>query len=627
MKRLGFSLIGRSSNRYRRKVIVKQALQLGAVVISIVLVLGVMVQYAPPLLHRLADKAEEWTGALEEMVQPPAPVYTPTQVTDYKLVENKEIYADDDPTSVVTMYLTVRPGNASESSDHTWTEVNTYDKYYYEDEGIDRYKVEAILQVGDENGPLEGEVGYGAVIPNATVQIRGQTSSRNDQKGYKVELKEGMGTWRGQRTINLNKHQGERLRFRNKLAYDLMKDIPYMTACRTQFVHLYVKDETAGGKGKFEDYGLFTQVEQINKAYLKARDLDPNGQLYKIEMFEYYMYEDAIRLANDADYDKTAFEDVMEIKGDEDHYKLLQMLKEVNDYSIPIEDTVEKWFDTENLFYWMGFHILMGNDDTNARNYFLYSPCNVDKFYIMSWDNDGSLRETEQLILNEGYQSEGDWEYGISNYWGNVLYSRMFKEQKYRDGLTAAIEDLRASYLTDEKVEALTEKYKQVVKPYVYRNPDIAHVGLTQEQYEEVADHFASDIETNYQRYFESLEKPMPFFIGVPEVVADNKLYFTWGNAYDFDNEEITYSLSLARDYRFKDLIYQDNDVKIPGVVIDSLPEGTYYLRVIATNKSGYSQYAFDYLKDPDYGSTKIFGTIEFRIDADGTVSQTDMVE
>lgn len=57
----------------------------------------------------------------------------------------------------------------------------------------------------------------------------------------------------------------EGLRFRNKLAYDLMKDIPQMISARTQFVHLYVKDETEGGSGVFEDYGLFTQVEQMNK--------------------------------------------------------------------------------------------------------------------------------------------------------------------------------------------------------------------------------------------------------------------------------------------------------------------------------------------------------------------------
>ena len=230
---------------------------------------------------------------------------------------------------------------------------------------------EAILQVGDENGPLQGEVGYGEIVPNATVKIRGQSSTERVQKNYKIELKEGKGEWRGQRTINLNKHGGEGLRYRNKLAYDLMKDIPQMMAARTQFVHLYVKDETAGGSGVFEDYGLYTQVEQMNKTYLKTHGLDNNGHMYKIEFFEFMRYEDAIKLATDPTYDVDRFEDYLEIKGDDDHSKLIAMLEDVNDYSIPIEETVEKWFDTENIFYWMGFHILMGNEDTQSRNYYL----------------------------------------------------------------------------------------------------------------------------------------------------------------------------------------------------------------------------------------------------------------
>lgn len=39
--------------------------------------------------------------------------------------------------------------------------------------------------------------------------------------------------------------------------------------------------------GKFEDYG-YTQVEQLNKAALKV--MDWNGQLYKINSFEFYRY-------------------------------------------------------------------------------------------------------------------------------------------------------------------------------------------------------------------------------------------------------------------------------------------------------------------------------------------------
>lgn len=562
-----------------------------------------------------AADVQDGTASYVEKVSP--------SVEDYRLRDNKSIYEDDDESSVVTMYLTVREGNSAENTDHTWAEINTYSKYWYEDRGIPQYAVEGILQVGDENGPLPDEVGYDETVPNAIIKIRGQTSSEREQKNYKIELKEGKGEWRGQRTINLNKHVSEGTRFRNKLAYDLMKEVPQMMAARTQFVHLYVKDETEGGNGVFEDYGLYTQVEQINGRYLKAHGLDNNGHLYKNEFFEFYRYEDAIKLITDPTYDLNAFETYLEVKGNTDHSKLIEMLEDVNDYSIPIEETVEKWFDTENLFYWMGFQILIGNADTNARNYFIYSPLNVDKFYFISWDNDASLTAMEDVMVGRNGFA-GSWEAGISNYWGNVLFQRMYKLEEYRNGLTQAIETLYTEYLTAEKVTELIQLYKPVVKPYVYSMPDLMYAPITSEQYETVTDSMAGEIEDNYQAYLESLEKPMPFFIAVPSV-ENGRLQITWDASYDFDNENITYSVEIASDYLFQNMLYSQQNIRVPSVEINPLPEGQYFVRIRSTNESGRTQDSFDYYVLD--GGSKVYGTKCFYVLADGTIEEDIYVE
>ena len=176
------------------------------------------------------------------------------------------------------MYLTVSEGNASDNTDHTWTQVNSYSAYHYDELGIERYAVNGLLQVGDENGPVEGQLGYGQVVPNATVTIRGQTSTRYAQKNYRITIRDNKGTWDDQKVINLNKHEQDQSRFANKLCYDLMSELPGMIAMRTRFVHLYVKDMTEGGSGEFKDYGLYTQVEQLNKRALRSHGLDKNGQ-------------------------------------------------------------------------------------------------------------------------------------------------------------------------------------------------------------------------------------------------------------------------------------------------------------------------------------------------------------
>lgn len=536
-------------------------------------------------------------------------------VEDYQLRDNDAVYEDDDEDSIVTMYLTVRKGNSAENTDHTWTEVNTYSKYWYEENNINQYAVEGILQIGDENGPIPGELGYGETVPNTIVKIRGQTSTMRNQKNYKIEIKDGKGEWRGQQTINLNKHVSEGTRFINKLAYDLMKDIPEMMSARTQFVHLYVKDETEGINNVFEDYGLYTQVEQINKRYLKTHGLDSNGQLYKAEFFEFFRYEDAIKLSTDPTYDLDVFEDYLEVKGDSDHTKLIEMLEDVNDYSIPIEDTVEKWFDTENLFYWMGFHILMGNVDTQSRNYYLYSPLNVNKFYFISWDNDGSFNSLQDELRGQ-VSSEGSWMYGISNYWGNVLYQRLFKNEDYRNQLTQTMDILRTQYLTEDKINSLINMYRYVVKPYVYSMPDIIYAPFTEEEYESMANGIAGEIEKNYNTYLLSLEKPMPFYIGTPELI-DGNLRFIWDAAYDFDNEDITYSVEIASDYLFQNVLYSQLNQRIPQIEISPLPAGQYFVRIRATNESGQTQDAFDYY---NIDGRRIWGTRCFYVLPDGSI-------
>lgn len=242
-----------------------------------------------------AASASASTGAEEKAPR--------TELNGVHLRDNPELYTVYDDSGVVTMYLTVSRGNDSENTNHSWAQINHYSAYDYAAMGVPRYQVNALLQVGDENGPLPGELGYGVEAPNATVQIRGQSSSRNAQKNYKIKLKKNKGSWRGQRTIALNKHMGEGLRFRNKMAYDLIKGIDQMMGLRTQFVHLYVKDLTDSDTGAFVDYGLYTQVEQLNKTALKAHGLDSTGQLYKVNFFEFYRYEDAIKLTTDPTFD------------------------------------------------------------------------------------------------------------------------------------------------------------------------------------------------------------------------------------------------------------------------------------------------------------------------------------
>ena len=539
---------------------------------------------------------------------------------DVHIRDKDLIYENQDNTEIVTMYLTVSYGNAAENTNHTWEEINTYSAYDYEEMGVDRYQVAGLLQVGDENGLIAGELGYGQSAPNCTVQIRGQSSSRNVQKNYKISIKDNKGEWRGQTTIALNKHQSDGLRFRNKLGFDLLSGIDQLLSLRTTFVRLYVKDTTAGSDAKFEDYGIYTHVEQLNKTALETHGLDKRGHLYKVNFCEFYRYEDVIVLKNDSTYDLTAFEQILEIKGDDDHSKLIGMLERVNDYSSPIETILEENFDTENIAYWMAFQLLVGNVDTQSRNFYLYSPLNSERFYILAWDLDGMFKRSEHALTGRVDYSE--WENGVSNYWGNILFKRCLKSDVFRASLDAAVEDLYKTLL-DGRLEEYVKTYSELLKPLIYEGRDALYMPITQPQYDAVAAALSDEVRSNYENYKKSYEKPMPFYIGTP-TLEDGMISIIWEVAYSFDVESITYTFELATDYNFTNPIVKETNLSLPSVKFDTLPAGQYFVRITARDEAGDTQVAFDYYITEN---GKIYGTKCFYVDAEGQIVEDIYVE
>ena len=108
-------------------------------------------------------------------------------------------------------------------------------------------------------------------------------------------------------------------------------------------------------------------------------------------------------------------------------------------------------------------------------------------------------------------------------------------------------------YLSEERLSTMISQYENVVRPYLYSMPDQMHAPLTQAQYDTVAAGIPEEVEKNYELYLESLEKPQPFYIGTP-AIQDNALNLNWDVSYDFDAEDITYTVELATDYQFQTL-------------------------------------------------------------------------
>ncbi len=162
-------------------------------------------------------------------------------------------------------------------------------------------------------------------------------------------------------------------------------------------------------------------------------------------------------------------------------------------------------------------------------------------------------------------------------------------------------------------------QYADVVRPYLYRAPDLESASLEDENmYNSLISMIAGEVEENYGYYLTSLEKPWPFFVSTPEVLEDGRISVQWDVSYDLDGEDIRYTFILARDYNFTDVIYREDNMYLPEATFDALDPGIYFIRVQSTNESGYTQECFDYYSTESDG--KAYGAKAFIVNADGSI-------
>ncbi len=536
-------------------------------------------------------------GTVATLVEPekeePILPYEENPLNDLKLYDNTDIYHQDDDTHIYELYVTILP---PQNGSLTFNELNVYYNQPNYDDSLDIEDpfVEAYFE---QVKPTGKDLPHS---PNATMKIRGQSSRLARVKSYKIKLFDTTEPWDGFDIINLNKHYGDKLKIVNKFCYDYFELIPDFVSMRTRFVKLYVRDLSSAKDSSFVNYGLYTFIEQPNKNFLRTHGLDVNAHLYKAEYFEFYRYASHIKSKEDMTFDSDRFNQVLDAKGNDNHEKIIKMLDAVNDYSLDINEVVDQYFDRDNLYTWLAVNILLNNIDTNSRNFILYSPLNSDIWFFIPWDYDGSLRDP--------YNSK--WQRSIANYWGMVLFERLFKDPDNIYELSQKIEEL-SEIINEENTKKLLNSYFNTVINTLQSHPDNQYMRDTKAEYKQELFSIINKIEVNRQDYYVSLENPLPFFMGEPEQM-DGEYHFVWEASYDFQGDDLTYHFALSTDPDFNHLLVNQENIKSTQYVIPNLNPGNYFWKVTVYDSKGNSMDAFDYIRLNDVIK---YGVKSFNID------------
>lgn len=464
--------------------------------------------------------------------------------------------------------------------------------------------------------------GYPVVATaNAKMRMRGSSTRLADQKSYRVKLNSKspcitstVPCWRNDEiTLQFNKHPYDLARVRNKLAFDLMRDIPHINSLRTQFAHITYNDGSADS-----DLGLFTHVEKMGKEYLLNRGYAPTSNIYKAN--EFY-FESDTRLDVDPTISGSEFESVLEVENDSgDHMALRAMVTALNDDSVDFNTTFDTYFNRNNYLTWLATNILFGNHDTLTQNFALYQPAGGNRFYFLPWDYDGSLGfEDQPNELAEGDLYD-DWQLGLANWWGSPLHRRFMQEPGNLALIKAAVKEVRDQYLLAAQVQSRIDSYKTLVETLITSAPDLQDLPtysaspLTDaQQWADEYQRLTTTVQTNYDRFISRLQNPMPYWQAAAIDTTSGKLVLEWDASFDLQKNPVTYSIKVATDPAFTagSVIFSKTGLSTTLATTTAPAAGTYYMQVVARDSEGHTTHAFD---RTDVGNSRYFGVLQFTL-------------
>ena len=499
------------------------------------------------------------------------------------LAENKDIYDLD--ANIYDVYISVFP---TEDQEGNLLDFSCFGLLTSQDQD-DNPTLDCNIQILPE-GQIPDPL-LDLDEENASIRVRGNTSRDAPYKNYRVQLKEGAKPFFGQKVLNLNKDYYDTSKLGAKLSTDLLAGIDNVLSYRTYFTRLWIRDASGPlEEQEFEYQGLYVELEQPNRAYLKARGLDENASLYKARDFT-FTPNSALRDVDDPEYSRDAFEEVLGIReGGGSHRKLLEMLEAVNDPARNFEEVFAEYFNEENYLTWLAFNLLLRHEDILNHNFLLYSPENSKTWYFMHWDFDDGLR----FGIFEGNQPESLQ--GVQKLLMVKLHRRYFQIPGNLDKLDAKMQELLTTSITRERVQALIQTYKPVLLRTLTESPDLGTLRCPPEQLIPYLDSLYDGILDSYESFKVSSQYPFSAFVAMPARTEDGAVRFAWDPFFSPKFLPVTYTIQIYTDYDRKNLVREVTGLRQTSYLMEEgLPDGTYYLLISGVDSEGWEQISLEH--------------------------------
>lgn len=503
------------------------------------------------------------------------------------LVENKDIYQLD--TNLYDVYISVFP-TVDENGD--MLDLSAFDRH----SALDR-SYNPALDCNIQILP-EGQIPNSSLDlnrKNAAIRVRGSSTRGDPYKNYRVRLDPGAGDFFGQTILNINKDYHDISKVSTKLSTDLLAEMDNVAGFRSYFMRLWIRDASLPQeKQEFECQGMYIELEQPNKTYLRARGLSEDASLYKARDFA-FSPNHALRNIDDPEYSEENFEEILGIRAGISHQKLLEMVDGVNDTSRDFGEVFAQYFNEDNYLTWLAFNLLLGHEDILNHNFLLYSPDNSQTWYFINWDFDTGLRfEFFESVRPESLR-------GIQKLMMVPLHRRYFQMPGNMEKLDAKMRGLLDTCITRERVTALVESYRPILDKLLVQEPDRSLLKYPPDQQASYLDNLYNGILHNYDVFKASSRYPLSGFVARPERNPDGSVQFAWEPFCSLEGLPITYSVRVYTDYNMENPVWEVTGLQETACRMEEgLPDGTYYVLVSGTDSEGREQISLEHVEGMD---------------------------
>ncbi len=226
-------------------------------------------------------------------------------------------------------------------------------------------------------------------VKQIAIRLRGNTSRASAKKSFRISFNEYVqgANYQGVKKLNLNGSHNDPTMIREKLFYHCWSKFG-LPERRASFVKLYIN-------GKY--YGVYTQMEEIDKAWCERAFGNNGGNLYKCRYPAdlAYLGEDQAKYKN---IKHTASERAYDLKTNEladDYSDLVALCKQLNQPAdAAFETAIDKVLDVNFFLKALALEVMAGHWDDyayNKNNYYLYKNNKTGKFEFVSYDADNTF--------------------------------------------------------------------------------------------------------------------------------------------------------------------------------------------------------------------------------------------